>query len=69
MAWFIAAFNKEPAMVLSACIAVGAAALPYVLVPIRKSMGLPTYQWDADPETHPVRSIVSYYLSVVYHTI
>jgi len=57
MSWFIAAFNKEPAMVISACIALGAAALPYVLVPIRKNLGLPTYQWDADPETHPVSII------------
>jgi hypothetical protein len=33
---------------------VGGLALPLVIVPIRRAMGLPTYQWDADPEEHPV---------------
>jgi hypothetical protein len=55
MAWFVAAFNKEPAMVLSAALALGAVALPFVIVPARRAANLPTYQWDADPATHPVR--------------
>ena len=28
--------------------------MPYVVVPIRRRLGLATYQWDADPATHPV---------------
>jgi hypothetical protein len=51
---FATAFNKEPAMAVAGIIALGALVLPYVVVPIRRSMGLPTYQWDADPKTHPV---------------
>lgn len=27
--------------------------MPYVVVPLRRAAGLPTYQWDADPATHP----------------
>lgn len=41
-------------MAVAGFIALGALVLPYVVVPIRRSMGLPTYQWDADPKTHPV---------------
>ena len=48
-------FNREPAMLMATCIGVGALALPAIVVPIRRSMGLPTYQWDADVEQHPVR--------------
>ena len=31
--------------------------MPFIIVPIRRSMGLPTYQWDgpSDPDQHPVR--------------
>jgi len=50
---FAAAFNKEPAMAVAGLIAAGALALPYVVVPVRRAMGLPTYQWDADARTHP----------------
>lgn len=45
--------NREPAMVLSTIIGVSALCLPFIVIPIRRSMGLPTYQWDADVETHP----------------
>jgi hypothetical protein len=45
-------------MAVAGFIAFGALILPYVVVPIRRSMGLPTYQWDADPKTHPVSIIV-----------
>ena len=48
--------NREPAMVLSTIIGVSALCLPFIVIPIRRSMGLPTYQWDADVETHPVRA-------------
>jgi len=58
MSLFISTFNKEPAMAVAGFIAFGALILPYVVVPIRRSMGLPTYQWDADPKTHPVSIIV-----------
>ncbi len=54
MGWFKAAFNKEPAMMISAVIGGVAIFAPYVVVPIRRNLGLPTYQWDADPTTHPV---------------
>ena len=40
-------------MALAGLIAAGALALPYVVVPARRAMGLPTYQWDADARTHP----------------
>ena len=30
--------------------------LPYTVVPMRRAMGLATYQWDNDPATHPVRA-------------
>jgi hypothetical protein len=61
---FATAFNKEPAMAVAGIIALGALVLPYVVVPIRRSMGLPTYQWDADPKTHPVSCLsVFFYLS------
>ena len=52
IAWIM---NKEPAMVISGVIAVIGLSLPYVVVPIRRSMGLPTYQWDSDTNTNPVR--------------
>lgn len=42
-------------MMISGVIAAVAIAVPYVVVPIRRKLGLPTYQWDADPATHPVR--------------
>jgi hypothetical protein len=42
-------------MVISGVIAVIGLSLPYVVVPIRRSMGLPTYQWDSDTNTNPVR--------------
>ena len=29
--------------------------LPYAVVPLRKSLGLETHQWDADPATSHVR--------------
>jgi hypothetical protein len=57
MSVFVSTFNKEPAMAVAGFIALGALVLPYVVVPIRRSMGLPTYQWDADPKTHPVSFI------------
>ena len=36
---------------------VGSLTMPFIIVPIRRSMGLPTYQWDgpSDPDQHPVR--------------
>lgn len=34
---------------------VGALGMPFIIVPIRRSLGLPTYQWDANPDDHPVR--------------
>ena len=40
-------------MALAGLIAAGALALPYVVVPARRAMGPPTYQWDADARTHP----------------
>ncbi len=43
-------------MMISGIIAAVAIAIPYVVVPIRRKLGLPTYQWDADPKTHPVRT-------------
>ncbi len=43
-------------MMLSLLVGGTALVLPYVVVPIRKRLGLPTYQWDADPNTHPVRA-------------
>ena len=52
----LAAINKEPAMVIAGVIAGVSMFMPYVVVPIRRSLGLPTYQWDANPETHPVRA-------------
>ena len=48
------AINKEPAMVIAGVIAGVSMFMPYVVVPIRKRLGLATYQWDADPATHPV---------------
>lgn len=59
MSVFASTFNKEPAMAVAGFIALGALVLPYVVVPIRRSMGLPTYQWDADPKTHPVSRFIS----------
>lgn len=41
-------------MVIAGVFGLSAIAIPYVVVPIRRSLGLPTYQWDADPSTHPV---------------
>lgn len=52
IAWIM---NKEPAMVISGVIAAVGLSLPYLVVPIRRSMGLPTYQWDSDTNTNPVR--------------
>jgi len=63
---FATAFNKEPAMAVAGIIALGALVLPYVVVPIRRSMGLPTYQWDADPKTHPV-SCLSVFFYNFFH--
>jgi len=54
-AWFRGAFNREPAMMISAIVAGAAIALPAVIVPIRRKMGLPTYQWDGVAATNPVR--------------
>ncbi len=54
MSWFKYAMNHEPTMMLSGIIGLSAIALPFFIVPVRRSMGLPTYQWDADPKTHPV---------------
>lgn len=45
---------QEPAMVIAAVLGIGSIAIPYVVVPIRRHLGLPTYQWDNDPSTHPV---------------
>lgn len=42
-------------MVISGVIAAVGLSLPYLVVPIRRSMGLPTYQWDSDTNTNPVR--------------
>ena len=54
MGWFRAALNKEPAMMISALLAVGAVSIPFIVVPIRRSLGKPTYQWDSDVDNHPV---------------
>ena len=35
-------------------------AMPYAIVPIRRSMGLPTHQWDTDPATSHVRFFVCF---------
>lgn len=43
-------------MVFAAVLGIGSVAIPYVVVPIRRSLGLPTYQWDASPASHPVRT-------------
>lgn len=43
-------------MVIAAVLGIGSIAIPYVVVPIRRHLGLPTYQWDNDPATHPVSS-------------
>ena len=42
-------------MVISGVIAFVGLVLPYVIVPMRRNAGLPTYQWDADTSTNPVR--------------
>ena len=56
MGWFINALNREPAMMLSALLAAGAVFIPLTVVPMRRAMRLPTYQWDSDPEEHPTLS-------------
>lgn len=43
-------------MVISGVLAFVGLVLPYVIVPIRRNAGLPTYQWDSDTSTNPVRS-------------
>jgi hypothetical protein len=53
MSHFAKAFNKEPAMAIAGLVAFGALVLPYAVVPLRRAWGLPTYQWDADPASHP----------------
>lgn len=55
MSW-TKAVNKEPAMVIAGIMCVVAIAMPYTIIPIRRSLGYPTHQWDNDPATHPVRS-------------
>lgn len=41
-------------MAMAGVLGAVAIAIPYIVVPLRRSMGLPTYQWDANPESHPV---------------
>ena len=53
MGWFRHALNKEPAMMIAGIFGGLSIIVPYIVVPIRKSLGLPTYQWDANPKTHP----------------
>lgn len=45
-------------MMISALMAGASVALPLIVVPIRKSLGLPTYQWDGDAKTNPVRRAI-----------
>ncbi len=40
-------------MVISGVLAFVGLVLPYVIVPMRRTAGLPTYQWDSDTSTHP----------------
>ena len=40
-------------MAIAGIIAAAALVMPYVVVPLRRALGLPTYQWDADVRTHP----------------
>jgi hypothetical protein len=47
--------NKEPAMVIAGALAFVGLVMPYVVVPMRRAAGLPTYQWDSDTATSPVR--------------
>jgi hypothetical protein len=56
MGWFRNALNGEPAMMLSALLAGVAVAIPFVVVPLRRAAGKPTYQWDNDVVEHPVRA-------------
>ena len=42
-------------MVISGVLAFVGLVLPYVIVPMRRNAGLPTYQWDSDTSTNPVR--------------
>jgi hypothetical protein len=51
---FTKMINREPAMVIAGALCVFSLALPYAVVPVRKSLGLSTHQWDNDPATHPM---------------
>ena len=43
-------------MVIAGVLAFGGLVLPYIVVPMRRAAGLPTYQWDSNTATNPVRS-------------
>jgi hypothetical protein len=43
-------------MVISGVMAFVGLLLPYVIVPMRRNAGLPTYQWDSDTSSNPVSS-------------
>ena len=42
-------------MVIAGALAFVGLVMPYVVVPMRRAAGLPTYQWDSDTATSPVR--------------
>lgn len=46
--------NAEPAMMISLLIVGVGLALPVVVVPIRESLGLSTYQWEGTAKANPV---------------
>jgi hypothetical protein len=47
-------------MVIAGVLAFGGLVLPYIVVPMRRAAGLPTYQWDSNTATNPVRSPFCY---------
>ena len=66
MSW-TKAINKEPAMVIAGVMCAVAISMPYTIIPIRRSLGFSTHQWDNDPNTHPVRS--AFVFSICVHGV
>ena len=48
--WFRKFVNTQPVPAMSVCLGLAGIAMPLFVVPIRRSIGLPTNQYDA---THP----------------
>ncbi len=46
-------------MVIAGVLAFTGLVMPYVIVPMRRAAGLPTYQWDSNTSTNPVRRWVA----------